>query len=315
MNLRMVSPRNRELVFVDAMKSASQWRYLDELGERTGGRRQRFAQERRLRRDGAPTVPTDEHGWPLPEPGRSVASLLFSDMDGHYPKGDYVCTWMGTGRVGFERAARIVESGEGRAVVRVDPARGDVLVRIDESDPADPVRDLRLWMPGFEEASEPFHPLFLERLAPFGVLRFYPWGRCFSAKGDWSRRATRASARQSGTEGVAVEYMVELCNVLEADPWFCMPHLADDEFVRSFAELVRDTLHPDARIYVEYSNEVWNGIFPRPSGCRSAAGHAACARCRWRPRRRRATSASGARSSVPRPIGSCAWRPDSCTTP
>ena len=32
-------------------------------------------------------------------------------------------------------------------------------------------------MPGFENAKSPFHPLFLERLAPFEVLRFMKWQR------------------------------------------------------------------------------------------------------------------------------------------
>jgi len=269
MNLRMVGPRNRELVFVDAMKSASQWRYLDELGARQGGPRARFARERRLRREAAPTVPTDEHGWPLPEPGRPIVCLLFADMDGHYPRGEYVCTWNGRGRIGFERAARVAEAGEHRAVVQVDPLLGDVLVRIDESDPEDPVRDVRLWMPGFEGAESPFHPLFLERLRHFRVLRFYPWGRPYSSKGVWSERTTRQSARQSGAQGVAVEYMVELANALGADPWFCMPHLADDDYVRRFAEYVRDALHPGATIWVEYSNEVWNGIFPQAEWVRA----------------------------------------------
>jgi hypothetical protein len=55
--------------------------------------------------------------------------------------------------------------------------------------------------------------------------------------------------------------MVELCNRQKANPWFCMPHLASDDYVRQFAALVKEKLDPSLNVYIEYSNEVWNGIF------------------------------------------------------
>jgi hypothetical protein len=55
--------------------------------------------------------------------------------------------------------------------------------------------------------------------------------------------------------------MIDLSNRLGADPWFCLPHLADDQYVRRFAEMVRDRLDPKLKVYVEYSNELWNGQF------------------------------------------------------
>ena len=57
--------------------------------------------------------------------------------------------------------------------------------------------------------------------------------------------------------------MIELCNRTGSDPWFCMPHLADDEFIRNFAAMVKERLDPSRRIYIEYSNEVWNTRFPQ----------------------------------------------------
>jgi hypothetical protein len=55
--------------------------------------------------------------------------------------------------------------------------------------------------------------------------------------------------------------MVELCNRLGTHGWFNIPHLADDDYVGQFAGYVRDHMRPDLRAYVEYSNEVWNGMF------------------------------------------------------
>ena len=302
MNLRMVGPRSREWVFVDVMKSASMWRYADAGGRRggraRGGRRaggrsegqgsrqglgqrgnegggaaQSPAERRRQRMQAmqADKVPTDGNGWPRPENGRAITIAMMAEQEGRYPKGTYVCTWEGAGTISFERAARITERGDKRMLVEVDPSKGEIQMRIDGFDENDPIRDIHLWMPGFEDAESPFHPLFVQRLQPFSVLRFYPWMRPFSSSGSWENRPKPADARQSDDDGVAVEYMVALCNELEADPWFTIPHTADDEYVREFAKLVKAGLHPGARIWVEYSNEIWNSSFVQAQWVRAEA--------------------------------------------
>ncbi|MAB79626.1 MAG: hypothetical protein CMJ89_09785 [Planctomycetes bacterium] len=299
MNLRMVGPRNRECVFVDIMKGASMWRYVEEStqgrrgrwgpgGTRPGGRAGRdrsgtrergeqgsFSQADRRRQRAealeAQRVPTDDRGWPTPQAGRAISCVMLAEQDGRYPSGTYVCTWEGAGTIHFERAARIQERGDQRLLVEVDPSRGEIQMRVEGFNPEDPIRDIHLWMPGFEHAESPFHPLFLERLKPFSVLRFYPWMRPFSSSGRWENRPTPADARQSDDDGVALEYMVALCNELKADPWFCIPHTADDEYVREFAGLVKQTLHKDARIWVEYSNELWNSGFVQAQWVRAEA--------------------------------------------
>jgi hypothetical protein len=52
-----------------------------------------------------------------------------------------------------------------------------------------------------------------------------------------------------------------MCNRLRINPWFCQPHQASDDYVRQFAALVKRYLDPSLTVYIEYSNEVWNGIF------------------------------------------------------
>ncbi len=61
--------------------------------------------------------------------------------------------------------------------------------------------------------------------------------------------------------GVPLEVMVALANQIGADPWFNIPHFATDDFVREFAEYVRDNVDPGLQIHIEYSNEAWNPIF------------------------------------------------------
>jgi len=61
--------------------------------------------------------------------------------------------------------------------------------------------------------------------------------------------------------GPPIEVMASLCNRLHADPWISVHHLANDAFVRRFAEAIRDALEPGRKVYVEHSNEVWNPSF------------------------------------------------------
>ncbi len=258
-NLGVMCAMNRELVFVDGMKMATRWFYVDEIEARgrppgIGGPRSH---------EGLLPVPTDAHGWPLPENGRPVMSYLLRDMDGHYPTGTWVCTWEGEGEITFGGPARVTARGDHRLEVNVTSSRRYTTLTVTKVDPEDPVRNIRFLMPGFEEAESPFNPRALERLKPFQVIRFYPWQKPQHATGRWEDRATLETAVQTGGNGVAVEYMVDLCNVLGARPWFTMPHLADDEYVRNFAALVKERLDPELSMYVEFSNEVWNTDFPQ----------------------------------------------------
>ncbi len=76
--------------------------------------------------------------------------------------------------------------------------------------------------------------------------------------------------------GIAWEYLVMFANELNTDLWICVPHAANDDYVTKLAQLVaygsdgiepytskqRKPLFPPLRkrlkLYVEYSNEVWN---------------------------------------------------------
>ncbi len=92
---------------------------------------------------------------------------------------------------------------------------------------------------------------------------------CVKAPTLWDDRATMNDAAWGGSsrtshlrhKGVPVEVLVELANQTGADPWFNMPHSVDDNFVSKFAETVFNTLHADRKIYIEYSNEIWNSGF------------------------------------------------------
>ena len=217
---------------------------------------------------------------------QQAATLMFRDIGGAYPAGRYVAEWDGSGDVRFGFDATVASTsrtadGHNRALLDVTPSDAGIYLRIETTDPADPVRNIHLWMPDYGGQSftgqrwqpgaafSPFHPLFLDRLAPFGTIRFMGMQETNSSDiTTWSQRRTTDAARQSsgaqGTpseplvNGMALETMIELANALDADPWFNMPFQADDDFVRQFATTVRNRLEPGRKVYVEWANEVWN---------------------------------------------------------
>lgn len=247
-NLSQVNYFSREWVFVDAVKQSKPWVATNPNGNPF---------------DTGETVETDINGWPLLQPGTSAQTLMFSQMQGAYPTGEYICTYEGTGVLVFQWDGLAIDSEPGRITVDVNPTNTGILMRIAESDPSDPIRNIKLWMPGFENAQSPFHPLFLQRMSKFKVLRFMDWGHTNEVTDTttWSNRTRVSHVSQGGDNGVAIEYMIWLCNELDADPWFCIPHTADDIYITNFATLVRGHLEPERKIYLEWSNEVWNSRF------------------------------------------------------
>ncbi len=215
-----------------------------------------------------------------------AGTLMFRGLGGGYAAGVYRAEWDGTGTVAFGFDAVTIASGRtstGRnyADLRVSPTDNGIYMRIDATSPTDPVRNFNVWMPEWQgqhfagqrwqpgDSFSPFHPLFLQRLKPFRTIRFMGMQETNSSDiRSWGDRRDALDIRQGsgsgGTpsepmvNGMSVEHMVQLANDLNANPWFNMPHMADDDFVRNFATYVRDHLKPGLTASVEWSNEIWN---------------------------------------------------------
>jgi len=250
MNLAGPCDWNTELPFVDVFRMSRPW-ISQQQGKKWGK---------------GPPLDLDERGWVRRlAPNCWAETLMCTIKGGHYPGGRYTVLYKGCGRIEFGGAASVIERQPGRIVIEVRPEKGAIFLRLKETDPSDYVRDIHVIMPGFEKTwrSNPFHPQFLRRWRGVACFRFMDWMKTNGSKvRSWSDRPRLNDAAWS-LKGVPVEIMVDLCNRLHADAWFCMPHMCDDDYVRRFAALVRERLTPDLRVYVEYSNEVWNSLFPQ----------------------------------------------------
>lgn len=239
---------NTELPFVDVFRFSRTW----------------ISQKRGAAWGKGPALELDERGWVKRlAPDCWAETPLCTIEGGHYPSGRYTVLYEGKGELAVTGAATVAERQANGLTLQVDSGKGAFFLQLRATDPADPVRNLRVLMPGFERVYEqqPFHPAFLARWRGVACFRFMDWMKTNGSKaGSWTERP-RPDDASYAAKGVPVEVMVDLCNRQKADAWFCMPHVADDDFVRRFAETVKARLDPGLKVYVEYSNELWNGSF------------------------------------------------------
>jgi hypothetical protein len=217
----------------------------------------------------------DENGWvkSLPGPEDSVQFTRVSSIIGlsdHFPKGKYVVLYEGEGKINYSWSAKKLdsESKQGRDVIEVKLGKKNgILMTITSTDPnktGDYIRNIKVIEAKNEQLfnqGEIFNPLFLEKIKPFSTFRFMDWMKTNnSEQREWKNRPTLKTSSYA-LKGVSVETMTALGNKLKKDLWFNIPHQATDEYITNFAELVRDKLDPNLKIYVELSNEVWNPQF------------------------------------------------------
>lgn len=254
MNLAGIADWSSDLVFVDAFKSARSW-IAQSKGQPWG-------------KGGSLDLDPQGQVRSLKE-GQYAETVVWTDFGKRYPSGRYVCLYDGEGDLDFTGDARVLRRTAGRLEVEVVARNGSAFARITRTNPKNPLRHLRLIPSSFEKSYQTavFRPEFLERWKRFTVFRFMDWQATNNSRIiEWKDRPTPEDHSQS-RKGVALEYMILLCNKLKVEPWFCMPHQASDEYVRRFAEMVRDRLEPTLRVHLEYSNECWNGQFVQARYC------------------------------------------------
>ena len=261
-NLTIVSDYSNEWIFTDPFKQSRGW----------------ISSTTNTWYDGRP-LDLDDHGWVKSLlPGQLARTVMYwSDGKKHYPAGQYEILYDGDGKLStFPQ--RVISQAPGKITLSVQPEKGGIALTIEATNPDNYIRNIRI-VPPYETCADraanacrsdannsghtktSFNPAFLESVKSYRALRFMDWMDTNNSKiTSFAQRPKVADAHYT-VKGVPVEIMVELSNTLKTDPWFTMPHLADDDYITKFAEYVRDHLAPDRLVYIEYSNEVWNSLF------------------------------------------------------
>ncbi|WGW04468.1 calcium-binding protein [Tropicibacter oceani] len=273
MGLNGIADWSTQHPFVDLMKTARDW-----VGH-ADGTWGAFTSEA-LRAEGH----IGPDGWPLslPEGAEALEAVLLTDQpeQAQHLRGDYVLLYKGKGAIKLTGRAKRVRYDDGQIGFFYEPGEGLVGISITQIDPSDPIRDIHIVKQGnlpLFEAGVIFNPDWIARIEDLRSIRFMDWMMTNgSTITSWQDRPQMTDASWS-VWGVPAEVMIRLANQIGADPWFTMPHMADDDYVRNFAALVKAQLDPELKAHVEYSNEVWNFIFPQ------AGWSAAQAEALWGP--------------------------------
>lgn len=241
----------------------------------------------------------DADGWVRSLPAAGDATVKFRSVltvitSGSLPGGKYTVLYDGSGTLAYSGTAKKVEgeSKAGRDVVSVTAGGGGWFLSIMATTPGNYLRNIRVLPPGgacandlttfaadatacngttgaylpfekFPKSAGPWHPAFLKDLQRMRTLRYMDWGRTNQSQiTSWAQRHQLSERIWGGVYGAPIETMIDLSNVVGADPWINIPSKVDDDYVRQFARLVRQRMAPGLTLNLEYSNEAWNYMFP-----------------------------------------------------
>ena len=212
LQVNIASGGDRQWVFANMLRAGEAWIFKDNAAAAEA-------------QDLANSIPVDSGGWPLVLPAGTRMELLtgYRTGDDTFLHGVFVLTWEGSGDVelmssrndGKDEVVLLNDQANGRYIrVIKDPTKSAPIIFINSSDPANPVRNMRLWAPAYDGAgidltpasdltpghiagsleplpgaAEPmWHPRFLQHLAEapnYGVLRFMGWQQI--NLGNWDR--------------------------------------------------------------------------------------------------------------------------------
>ncbi|PSC76808.1 PA14 domain-containing [Micractinium conductrix] len=197
-NLEGISDYSRSWTFRDAMKIGRQWFALNpEYGW------DKFV--------ALNATQMDADGYPLhlngtnPKDGAKLSAagtLIARDLQGHFPSGRYTLLWDGEGVVNVAMEVvelRIVSANSIDVTVKLTTQfNNGIWVTVERTNPANPVRNMRLLMPGVDASEE--------------------------ASGDVTRRPFMPQLKQFVSRFSAIRFMVG------AAPWLSLPYSADDDY-------------------------------------------------------------------------------------
>src|ERR1035437_1188216 len=271
-NLGGVTDWSTEIPFKNMMKCARTWYTKDANNPNEWIWNTDAADSISFRSDGYPTF------IPQTIPNRTYSqkvATVWGLTDG-WEAGNYVVLFDGTGSLSFNGCSNLTQPSANRYTFDISNPVGNTLEMIIESSNInDPVRNIRIVRSDYESSyqTQPFNPVWLNKLLVFKSVRFMDWGQTNdwgqpdtytwedSTLFDWSERSQIDYYTYSTSKGIPYELMIQLMNDYGLDGWVCVPHRANNNYIKNMAQLFHDQLKPELKLTVEYSNEIWNWLF------------------------------------------------------
>jgi hypothetical protein len=173
----------------------------------------------------------------------------------------------------FEEHVKLVSQTPQKIIFEIK-ANHSLTLSIASLHPQNPIKNIRILPLATKDSEQKgiWSPRFLALLDGFSCIRFMDMMKTNnSTQSAWENRPKEEDAVYSTDKGCPLALMVNLANEKQINPWFCIPHMADDDYVVQFATYLRDHLDHRLKAYIEYSNETWNGGFQQYSYAKNQA--------------------------------------------
>ncbi len=200
-----------------------------------------------------------------------VTSLLL-DQEAGYPlcagatggvSGSYILTFDGDVGLDIEGGTSVVEVSTGRWTFEWD---GTTALYLWIESITTKATNIKVFYKGNESSiqdGELFTPEYLAQMNDTAGVRAMEWSRTNHSPLTTTFRA-QSYVFWGGADGVPPAVCVALANRLDCDLWFCVPHKATNAFVTALAPVLDAC---DNTVFVEYSNETWNGTKSQSTYC------------------------------------------------
>ena len=111
------------------------------------------------------------------------------------------------------------------------------------------------------DAGKIFYQLFLDRLKHYKCIRFLNWNNGGALDHNTVANLTPITAVSyaGGVTCVPMEIIIALCNETQKDCWVNIEAGGTPDYYLYVAKVFESLLDPKLRLYIEYSNEQWNG--------------------------------------------------------
>jgi hypothetical protein len=122
--------------------------------------------------------------------------------------------------------------------------------------------NIKMLCPGYADDTAIFTSQFLTFVSKFDKIRFMDWMQTnTSTVTTWASRRQVQAAYYTEAPGVPVEICIALANAVGKNLWINIPTDATADYIQGLKACIESSLKPGLIVNVEYSNEVWNGIF------------------------------------------------------
>jgi hypothetical protein len=233
-----------------------------------------------------PYLDADHHPTQMP-PGWTtiLSSFGFAFADPTLIQGPWVFLYEGEGTVTVSGFGIVIDDEAPGRIEFTNPDSSGINIAITETDPNENGNYIKMKALFLAEDEALYNanvlcrPSWLNAYRDADTIRFMdPMQTNWSTQSAWADRPTMTMRSWNGggygwpSIGMPIEAMVALTNELEPRvAWYCMPHLATDDYCTQFATYIRDNQTPSIITTPEYSNEMWNGVFGQTAWAQAQA--------------------------------------------